>query len=68
MRIIRAILGEVWGLFVDDGRLALALLLCCVAAGVLAAATGAALAGAVLLAGCLGVLLGNVVMAARRRR
>ena len=67
MKIIRAILDEIWGLFVDDGRLALALLLCCLAAGTLAALAPPALAGAALLAGCLGVLLGNVVMTARRR-
>lgn len=72
MNTLRAILEEIWGLFVDDGNLALALLVCCVLAGALARAApvpwAAPLAGAVLLLGCLAVLLGNVVVTARRRR
>jgi len=62
-----AILRELIGLFVDDGALAIAIV-----AVVLIAAAFAALApqtpllaGAILLFGCLGVLLVNIAAAAR---
>jgi hypothetical protein len=61
------LLRELAGLFVDDGALALAL------AGIIAAAVAVAAVmprtlapGIVLLGGCTGVLLANVVMTARR--
>ena len=56
-------------LFVDDGSLALAIVaVIALAAGVAAVAPGQPIvAGVVLLGGCLAVLVGNVVTAARRR-
>lgn len=71
MATLRAILAEIVGLFVDDGSLALALVLWCggVGAAVLVVpGLPAPLAGAALLAGCVGILLANVVHAARKRR
>jgi uncharacterized membrane protein YhaH (DUF805 family) len=63
-----AVFRELLGLFVDDGSLALAIL-----AVVMLAAISVALipdvplmAGAILLFGCLGVLLANLAIAARR--
>jgi hypothetical protein len=63
-----AVLRELAGLFVDDGWLALAILAVVACAGVLAALMpGFPLAaGAILLFGCLGVLLANVTRAAKR--
>jgi hypothetical protein len=68
MSMLEAVFRELLGLFVDDGWLALAIL-----AVVMLAAISAALipdiplaAGAILLFGCLGVLLANVARAARR--
>jgi hypothetical protein len=62
------LLHELIGLFVDDGALALALVAVIAAAVVAAAIVPHTLAaGAVLVVGCVGVLLANVVMAARRR-
>jgi hypothetical protein len=68
MSILAAILREVAGLFVDDGSLALAILGVVAIAAILAALAPdlPLLAGATLVLGCLGVLLGNVVRAARR--
>ena len=62
MNMLRAVFDELIGLFVDDGSLALEI----VAVVVLAAMSAALLpdlplaAGAILLFGCLGVLLANV--------
>jgi hypothetical protein len=68
MSMLGAVLRELLGLFVDDGSLALAIL-----AVVMLAAISVALipdiplaAGAILLFGCLGVLLANLAIAARR--
>jgi uncharacterized membrane protein YhaH (DUF805 family) len=68
MSMLRAVLRELLGLFVDDGSLALAIL-----AVVMLAAISVALipdiplvAGAILVFGCLGVLLANLAIAARR--
>ncbi len=68
MRVLVATVRELVGLFVDDGSLALYLVLVVVLAG-----AGAALvpgqpliAGAILLFGALGVLLVNVLRAGRR--
>jgi hypothetical protein len=62
------VLHELSGLFFDDGWLAPAILgFVLLAAGVAAFAPGLPLAaGGVLLFGCLGVLLGNVIVTARR--
>jgi uncharacterized membrane protein YdjX (TVP38/TMEM64 family) len=69
MNMLGAVLRELLGLFVDDGSLAAEIL-----AVVMLAAVCAALipdiplvTGAILLFGCLGVLLANVAGAARRR-
>ena len=68
MNILVNVLRELMGLFVDDGALALAI----VAIVVLAALVTVLMpglpwaAGAVLLVGCLGTLLLNVVNAGRR--
>ena len=65
-------LANVWrelaGLFVDDGALALAIVAIVVLAGVMATLVPDAplAAGAILLFGCLGVLLSNAVRASRR--
>jgi len=70
MGTLRAILAEIVGLFVDDGSLALALVLWCAATGVAAAALPALPAAglaAALTAGCVAILLVNVVVAARQR-
>jgi hypothetical protein len=68
MSMLGAVLRELLGLFVDDGSLALAIL-----AVVMLAAISVALipdiplvAGAILVFGCLGVLLANLAIAARR--
>jgi len=68
MKILTAVIRELFGLFVDDGALAVG-----VCAVVLLAALSTVLipdrplaTGAILLFGCLGVLLMNVARAARR--
>ena len=68
MSAITAIVRELIGLFVDDGALALAIVAVVIAAGLVAAFAPAAAwaSGGILLFGCLGVLVVNV-MAARRR-
>jgi hypothetical protein len=65
---IAGLLREVVGLFVDDGALALAIVAVVVLAGLFAAFAPqlAWASGAVLLAGCLGVLFFNVMKARRR--
>jgi hypothetical protein len=59
---------ELTGLFVDDGSLALAILAVIIIAALIAAAMPDVqlAAGAVLLFGCLGVLVANVLRAAQR--
>jgi hypothetical protein len=58
MKTLKGIAASLAGLFVEDGALALAILV------VVAAARPAS--GAILLFGCLGVLLLNVIRAGRR--
>jgi hypothetical protein len=62
------ILRELAGLFIDDGLLALAIGVVVVMAAIIAANAPAEplAAGIVLLAGCLGVLCGNVMKAGKR--
>lgn len=70
MRMLRAIGFELLGLFVDDGALALALVLCCAVVGaavMLMPSLPAGIAGLVLLTGCAGILLINVSRAGRGR-
>jgi hypothetical protein len=71
MGTLRAILHEIIGLFVDDGSLALALVVWCALVGLVLLAVSSvtmAAAGVALLAGCVAILLVNVVTAARKRR
>jgi|SoimicMinimDraft_5_1059733.scaffolds.fasta_scaffold63623_2 hypothetical protein len=69
MSMLRAVLRELLGLFVDDGALAVEILAVVALAAIAGAlAPGLPLAmGAVLLLGCLGVLSASVARAARRR-
>jgi len=68
MSALSAIVRELTGLFVDDGALALAIVAVVVVAGLVAALAHAAAwaSGGILLFGCLGVLLVNVMTAKRR--
>jgi hypothetical protein len=67
MTAIIGLLRELAGLFVDDGRLALSVLAVVALAAILSLVPGASLAsGGVLVLGCLGALIANVVKAARR--
>jgi hypothetical protein len=69
MNMLRAVLRELLGLFVDDGALALEILAVVALTAITAAlAPGLPLAAeTVLLLGCLGVLSASVARAARRR-
>ena len=62
MNTVGAVLRELAGLFVEDGSLALEIVAIVVLAGISAALIPdvALAAGAILLFGCLGVLLANV--------
>ena len=62
MSALRQWLGELLGLFVEDGSLALAILAVVVVAAILAAAAVPPIfVGLLLLGGCLAVLVENVV-------
>jgi hypothetical protein len=69
MNVLIAALRELFGLFVDDGSLALMILAVVMLTSILATLMPDLdlAAGAMLLFGCLGVLLANVTTAARRR-
>jgi hypothetical protein len=68
MNALVAVLRELIGLFVDDGSLAIAILLVIALAGVCVSGMPHVpmVAGAVLLLGCLGALVENVTRAGRR--
>ena len=67
MTAIMSLLRELAGLIVDDGWLALSVLAVVALAAVVSLVPGASLAaGGVLVLGCLGALIANVVKAARR--
>jgi uncharacterized membrane protein YdjX (TVP38/TMEM64 family) len=68
MKMLADMLRELAGLFVDDGALALAIVTIVVLAGIVAAMMPGVplVAGAILLFGCLVVLVLNVAKAARR--
>ena len=70
MSALMVLLRQLAGLFVDDGWLAFAILCIVALAAVLALLTPrlSLAAGAVLLFGCLGVLLVNVIRAAQHER
>jgi hypothetical protein len=69
MNLLSAVVRELLGLFVDDGAFAAEIVLVVI----LAAASAALIpdqplaTGAILLLGCLGVLMASVARAARRR-
>jgi hypothetical protein len=67
MKNLIASLRELAGLFVEDGALALAIIVVIVAAGAVAllAPTASWLSGLIMLCGCLGVLVANVMTAKR---
>ncbi|MET2829539.1 hypothetical protein [Mesorhizobium shangrilense] len=67
MNVIRLIAKEFFGMFVDDGSLALLalLLVAIIAAAVKLLALPPLLGGALLLVGCLAILLQSVRRAAR---
>jgi len=69
MNAVVSVFRELAGLFVDDGWLALAILAVIALAGIFSTLMSdrPLAAGAILLFGCLGVLLANVARAARRR-
>lgn len=69
MTILKDVLAELLGMFVGDARLSAAILLVVgLAAGLIDLAGASPLiGGAVLLAGCLAVLIGAVLRAARAR-
>jgi hypothetical protein len=69
MNALGAVWGELLGLFVDDGALALEILAVVMLAAIsVALAPNAPLAaGVILLLGCLGVLSVSVARAVRRR-
>ncbi|TMH34802.1 MAG: hypothetical protein E6H59_14270 [Betaproteobacteria bacterium] len=68
MRTLIGIFGELAGLFIDDGLLALAIGVVVVFAALVAAIAPAVpiAAGIVLVVGCLGALVGNVTRAGKR--
>lgn len=68
MTALRALLGELAGLFVEDGALALAIVAVIALAGTIAVLAPAAswVSGGILVLGCLGVLVVNVMRAKRR--
>lgn len=63
MKMLIGIASSLAGLFVEDGALALAILVVVAAAGICAALipNAAAASGPILLLGCLGALLLNVI-------
>lgn len=67
MNAVVSILRELAGLFVDDGSLALAIMAVIALAGILSVLMPnmPLVAGAILLFGCLGLLLANVARAAQ---
>lgn len=69
MSILRDVLAELFGMFVADARLTAAILAVVVLVALMIEAGGVAplLAGAVLLTGCLCVLVVAVMAAARKR-
>jgi uncharacterized membrane protein YccC len=68
MSILVAVFRELTGLFIDDGSLALAILAVVVLAALVVSVTPKVpmAGGGVLLLGCLGLLLANVLRSSRR--
>ena len=70
MKVILTALAEVWGLFVDDGLLALGLVIWCAMArwALPAIAAPQPIRAPLLFVGCLLILIVDVLITARRRR
>ncbi len=67
MKLLAAIGHELWGLFIDDGFLAVALLVWVFAVGLILPAIGMALAGGpILFFGCAYILIFSLRRATRR--
>lgn len=68
MKVLSAIFQEIWSLFVDDGNLALGLILWCLAGGLALPHLGLAAGyeAPLLAAGCIVILIANVLRAAQR--
>ncbi len=68
MKLIVTIIKELWGLFIDDGSLALALVLWCLFAGLALPAImpQGSWNAPLFFIGCVLILLVNVTMASRR--
>jgi hypothetical protein len=66
MTMLATVLRMLVRLFVDDGSLALAIIVIVLLSWVFACPISKLAAGAVLLVGCLGMLLANVIKAAER--
>jgi hypothetical protein len=68
MKTLIGIAASLAGLFVEDGAFALAILVVVAASGIWAVLfpNATSVSGAILLVGCLGVLLLNVIRARRR--
>jgi hypothetical protein len=69
MKALAAVFQEIWSLFVDDGSLALGLLVWCAAAALVLPRIGlpAFYDAPLLAAGCIAVLVATVLRAARNR-
>ena len=70
MKALLSMLRELWSLFVDDGILALALVLWCAIAGLILPRLPPVgeWSGAIFFVGCLAILLIDIVMAIPRHR
>jgi hypothetical protein len=70
MNVVATTVRELWGLFVDDGSLAFALIVWCGAAGLilpqLRLPEGSS--GPVLFVGCLAILFGDIAVSLRRSK
>lgn len=68
MNVLVSIVRELFGLFVDDGWLAVAILAVIALTAIYSALMPnlSIVAGGILLFGCLGILFANVVVASRR--
>jgi hypothetical protein len=68
MNVLRAILAELWGLFVDDGLLAIGLVLWVAVAALLVPAFGLrAIGGPLLFLGAAAVLVASLLKAGGKR-
>jgi hypothetical protein len=70
MKVIWTALTEVWGLFVDDGLLALGLVIWCAVTRLALPAIAAPqlIRAPLLFVGCLLILIADVLITARRHR